>query len=120
MSRTWSWAEEKDISEEGERRLVALLRWVHDHPIDTALLYWRNEVLGRLPAGRPIIVSIPNIFVQKCPLGTKKVFVGPDNEVYELLSHTNRKKITKGRLLVPAQKTALTPERDALIPKYTE
>ncbi len=106
------------ISVDGIRRLTQLMRWIdadHKPGLPIASEQWRDEVIPRLPPGRPLIVQAPKLLATRLKLAMRFVYIGHQNEMYEIVSFTSRRHFKLGRLIVPPQQLVTDAERECFI-----
>lgn len=96
----------REMSVDGMARLAALQRWIAADraegvfSLDGALRKWRDDVVTRLIARRPLRIRIPELFQTALGLRGPKVVITEDGSVY---TYTGRKgsDFRLERLIVP-------------------
>ena len=93
------------------QRTATIVQWIEadtmagDATLTTALLRWRNDIMPRLHDVRPLLIRIPQLFVQHLGLSNQRVLITESHEVLEVLDHNGKgtHNMLLGRVIVPSK-----------------
>lgn len=89
------------------QRLLQLRRWIVDDRGDPdlkkALRLWRDDVIRRIPEQRPLVIRLPDCFVDKLRLASPWVRITHENAIASVEKRSDRVCPADGPWLVPPQ-----------------